>query len=94
MHKLAYGGFWGTLSQGAKLIVGAMALLTVGVGFAGGAAYSKYTQPNKTDLQNVIKQYQVQRLKGDIQKQKALLARQQNIYDDKEQPKKSVYGLV
>ena len=94
MHKLAQGGFWGTAQKLGGLTLAVLALAVVSTGFAGGMLYSKFTAPRKTDMDNVTKQYQVARLKSDIQKQKALLSRQQNIYDDKEQPKKSVYGLV
>lgn len=86
--------FWEQIQKlsGATLI--ALTAAVTGTGFLGGMLLGKYTAPRKTDIQNVTKQYQVARLKSDIQKQKALLARQQRIYSDKQKPKKSVYGIV
>ena len=94
LAKLDKKSFWQQIGKigGATLI--AAAAIIAGTGFLGGVAAEKIAAPRKTDMQNSIKQYQVARLRGDLQKQKALLARQQRIYDDKQQPKKSVYGIV
>lgn len=85
---------WSIVEKLGSMAIVGLAVLTGGAGFLAGSLYSKATAPRKSDMANVTKQYQVQRLKSDIQKQRALLARQSRIYDDKEQPKKSVYGIV
>lgn len=87
-------GFWQTLGDAGKILLGALVVLTAGGGFAAGTLYSRATAPRQTDSDNVTKQYQIQRLKNDITKQKALLNRQSVIYDDLQKPKKSVYGIV
>lgn len=93
LDKKAFDLF-GLTQQAAKVTLAAIAVLAAGGGFATGFMYSRATAPRQSDTANVTKQYQVQRLKNDIAKQKALLARQSTIYDDQQQPKKSVYGIV
>ena len=85
---------FGLAGDAAKLALCATAVLLAGGGFAAGALYSRATAPRQSDIQNVTKQYQVQRLKNDLAKQRALLQRQKHIYDDQTKPKKSVYGIV
>lgn len=86
--------FYSTITDLSSVALVALALAAGGSGFLSGVLYSRATAPRKTDIQNSAKQYQVARLQSDLAKQKALLNRETQIYDDKAQPKKSVYGIV
>ena len=94
LNKKAQNSIFSALGDLGTLALCTIAALVAGGGFASGVLYSRATAPRQSDAQNVTRQYQVQRLKNDVKKQQALLNRQKYIYDDKEQPKKSVYGIV
>lgn len=89
------GGLWQDLTAAGKVGIILAAIGIGGVGFSAGMAASRITAPRASDLDNIARQYRIARLRSDLEKQDALLDREQVMYNQTQnKPKKSVYGIV